>query len=803
MAHIERILQAAERHPWALMPEKFGEIATILAAKAESGQIPNQSEIDAADARARAESRNIGGTVAVLPMFGTMSRRMGMLGAMSGGLSVESFSKAFQELVDDESVSAIVLDVDSPGGSVYGIEELSQQIFDARSKKRILAVADQLMASAAYYVASSADELIVSPSGEVGSIGVYAMHFDYSAALEEEGIVVTIIKAGDRKAEGNPFESLSEEAVEHMQSMVDAYYSQFRGAVARNRGVSEADVDANYGQGLTFDAKRALERGMVDRIATLDQVLAELTGGATVKETPLDASHEEIGIAASIPIELDGIRGENLLGAVEDVISVLRGLKSSEGEGDQNAVEILKVETEDDPDAVAGHAAPDKPSAPTEPALEAREETMSDKDKGAQPEGPTAVKDPVQEERDRASAIRGLGRDHTIPDATVDAWINGGTELPAVNAEVLTLLKARGAGASIIKVGEERELKKPFDTFGEQLIAIMRADMPGSGMDNRLMEINAAATGSGTAVPSDGGFLLQPEFSSEILRRVYELGEVLSRVRRRPIGPDADGLRINAIDETSRVTGSRYGGIQVYWADEGDTVTAKKPKLRQMELYLRKLMGLWYVTEELLRDSTALQAIGEDAFSEEVSFMVEDAVFRGTGSGQPIGFLNSNALVTVAKESGQTAKTVNATNVVKMNARLWPRSRRNAVWFVNTDVTPQLPLMTIGQQPVYLPPGGLRDTPFGALLGLPVIPVEYCETLGTKGDIVLADLDQYLMIDKGAIAQAWSMHVRFINDEQTFRITYRVDGQPAWTSALTPYKGTNTLSPFVVLAVRS
>lgn len=801
MARIDRILKAAENHPWALMPEKFGEIAEILAAKAESGQIPNQSEIDAADARARGESRNIGGTVAVLPMFGTMSRRMGMLGAMSGGLSVESFSKAFQELVDDESVSAIVLDVDSPGGSVYGIEELSQQIFDARSKKRILAVADQLMASAAYYVASSADELIVSPSGEVGSIGVYAMHFDYSAALEEEGIVVTIIKAGERKAEGNPFESLSEEAVEHMQSMVDAYYAQFRAAVARNRGVSEADVDANYGQGLTFDAKRAVERGMVDRIATLDQVLGELTGNSVTTKTPLEAAVEDMDIAASV--EGTGFRGRNLAAITEEVVVVLRGLTSSEADGGLKTAEILKIETEDDPDAAAGHAAPDKPSAPTEPALEAREETMSAEDKGAQPEGATAVKDPVQEERDRTIAIRGLGRDHAIPDATVDAWINGGTELPAVNAEVLTLLKARGAGASIIKVGEERELKKPFNTFGEQLIAIMRADMPGSGMDNRLMEINAAATGSGTAVPSDGGFLLQPEFSSEILRRVYELGEVLSRVRRRPIGPDADGLRINAIDETSRVTGSRYGGIQVYWADEGDTVTAKKPKLRQMELYLRKLMGLWYVTEELLRDSTALQAIGEDAFSEEVSFMVEDAVFRGTGSGQPIGFLNSNALVSVAKESGQTAKTVNATNVVKMNARLWPRSRRNAVWFVNTDVTPQLPLMTIGDQPVYLPPGGLRDTPFGALLGLPVIPVEYCETLGTVGDIVLADLDQYLMIDKGAIAQAWSMHVRFINDEQTFRITYRVDGQPAWTSALTPYKGTNTLSPFVVLATRS
>lgn len=805
MARIDRILKAVEAEPWAILPKKLATLAEILAAKADAGQIPTASDIEAADARVRGESRReVGGTVAVLPMFGTMSRRMGMMGAMSGGLSVETFSKAFADLVDDESVSAIVIDVDSPGGSVYGIDELSQQIFDARSKKRIIAVANQLMASAAFYVASAADELVVSPSGEVGSIGVYSLHFDFSERLEEDGVRVTIIKAGERKAEGNPYESLSEEAVEHMQSMVDAYYDQFIGAVARNRGITTAQVEANYGQGLTFDAKRALSRGMVDRIATLDEVLSELTGGTATRTEPV-AIVTPAELAADIAADIAARYSD--VGVPEPFAGVAEAIAEKiQYFGDAAVaavVETDEVQEDDIPDAAAGHAAPANQIAPTEPAPAAREEPMSDTDKGAQPSGAPTATDLLKEERERANAIRRLGADHNISADTINGWLDGGTSIADVNQEILGILSTRDKGGAKVVVGEEREATRPFANLGDQLISIMEAELGGATPDPRLLGINAAATGSGGNVPSDGGFLLQPEFSSEILRRVYDLGEVVSRVRRRPIGPNADGLKLNAVDETSRVTGSRYGGIQVYWADEGDTVTAKKPKFRQMELYLRKLMGLWYVTDELMKDAVALQAIGQDAFSEEIAFMVEDAVFRGTGSGQPLGFLNSNALVTVAKESAQTAATINATNIVKMFARLWPRSRVNAVWFINVDAEPQLPLMTIGDQPVYLPPGGLRDSPFGTLMGRPVIPVEYCQTVGTVGDIVLADLDQYLMIDKGAAAQAWSMHVRFINDEQTFRITYRVDGQPAWTSALTPYKGTNTLSPFVVLATRS
>ncbi len=815
MARIDRILKAAEGTPWALAPGKMAILAEILAAKADAGQIPTASDISAIDARVRGNSKiATGGAVAVLPMFGTMSRRMGMLGAMSGGLSVETFSQQFAELVSDDSISAIVIDVDSPGGSVYGIEELSQQIFDARSKgKRIVAVANQLMASAAYYVASAADELAVSPSGEVGSLGVFSIHFDWSEAMADEGIKVTIIKAGDRKAEGNPYEALGEEAADHMQSMVDAYYSQFVAAVARNRGVSVAHVEEKYGQGLTFDSARALERGMVDRIATLDEVLSELTGQANPKRSSLAASDDGIGIAA-LDVQRDTVHvsiADASTGSVVEVFEAVTGrltetLRSYRSSIDDGAsptiIEPEATEESEEPTEVLGQASVETP-APTEPAQVAREETVGDKVTDAPTAGAEDTAQLLVAERQRTASIRAVAREHGVDEAVADGWISNGTAIADVNAEVLTMLKERSAAAPVIAVvGDDRATKQPFASLGDQLISIMRAEMAGAQTDPRLLGINAAATGSGAAVPSDGGFLLQPDFSGEILRRVYDLGEVLKRVRRRPIGPDADGLKINAVSESSRVTGSRYGGIRVYWADEGDTVTAKKPKFRTMELYLRKLMGLWYVTDELLKDSTALQAIGEDAFSEEISFMVEDAIFRGTGSGQPLGFMNSDALISVAKESAQTAATVNATNVVKMNARLWPRSRVNAVWFINPDVEPQLPLMTIGNQPVYLPPGGLRESVYGNLLGHPVIPVEYSPTLGAVGDIMLVDLDQYLLIDKGAAMSAWSMHVRFVNDEQTFRITYRVDGQPTWNKALTPYQGTNTLSPFVALAVR-
>jgi len=353
----------------------------------------------------------------------------------------------------------------------------------------------------------------------------------------------------------------------------------------------------------------------------------------------------------------------------------------------------------------------------------------------------------------------------------------------------------------------DRREDMPFNSLGDQLRAVSAA--ANGTFDPRLGKM-AAPTGMGETVPSEGGFLVQMDFTSELIRRVYELGEVLQRVRQMSISGNSNGIRLNAIDETSRADGSRMGGVRGYWVDEAGALTASQFKWRKMELTLNKVGALVYATDELLSDTVALESLIRNEVPEELRFKVEDAIMNGDGSGKPKGFNVSGGgspLITVAKETGQKASTILFENIVKMWARMWARSRRNAVWLINQEIEPQLMQMNmkVGTSgvPVYLPANNLAGSPFGVLMGRPVIPVEYASALGTAGDIQLVDLSQYVMIQKAGIQAAQSMHVRFVNSEQTFRFTWRVDGQPVWNSPLTPFKGSDTLSPFVRLANRS
>jgi len=346
-----------------------------------------------------------------------------------------------------------------------------------------------------------------------------------------------------------------------------------------------------------------------------------------------------------------------------------------------------------------------------------------------------------------------------------------------------------------------RELR--FKSFGEQLNAIVNASQPGGPIDRRL---SRAATGMGETIPSDGGFLVQTDFSTELFRRVYETSPVVSRVRRIPVGPNANGLKINAIAETTRVS-SILGGIILYWLGEGGTKTPTAPEFRQMELNLKKVAGLYYATDELLQDSTALAAIASDGFSEALDVELERCIVRGSGAEQPLGILNSPCLISQAIETGQTGTGVIADNIIKMWSRLWSRSMPNAVWLISQSILPSLMTMGVtvgvGGSPMWLPPNGLAGAPYGTLMGRPLFAIENCSAVGTVGDIILADLSQYIMIDKGGPQFASSIHVKFIYDETTFRIVFRCDGQPAWNSALTPKDSSSTVGPFVTLAARS
>jgi len=284
---------------WALMPEKLGQITAALALKA-AGEDVDPAEVAAIAAAARRPGGAGGGTgVAVLPLHGVIAHRAGMVAESSGGTSVERFRAQLRQVADDPNVSAIVLDVDSPGGGVTGVGELADDVYRARGRKPVVAVANSLAASAAYWVASQADEVVVIPSGDVGSIGVFAAHQDLSRALEMRGIRTTLIAAGRRKAEGSPYGPLSEEALAHIREGVDHYYAEFTRAVARGRRVPVADVRGErFGEGAVLRAQNAVARGMADRVGTLEQVVQELAGGRWEKPLRAAVLDEAPGIAA-------------------------------------------------------------------------------------------------------------------------------------------------------------------------------------------------------------------------------------------------------------------------------------------------------------------------------------------------------------------------------------------------------------------------------------------------------------------------------------------------------------------------
>lgn len=271
------ILQAFMESPWAILPKTFAALAEIVE-RHVNGEKLSAEEIEARIHGATRPADRRVNSVAVLPLFGTIFPRANLMTDMSGATSAERFGAQFSALLRDPEVGAIVLDVNSPGGSVYGIQEVSKLIFDARGQKPIIAVANHLAASAAYWIATAADELVITPSGDVGSIGVFAMHQDWSVALDKEGIKVSIIKEGKFKAEGNPYEPLSEEARAAIQASVSEVYDSFVEAVARNRGVKVAIVRNGFGEGRVVGAREAVKLGMADRIATLEETVNRLLG---------------------------------------------------------------------------------------------------------------------------------------------------------------------------------------------------------------------------------------------------------------------------------------------------------------------------------------------------------------------------------------------------------------------------------------------------------------------------------------------------------------------------------------------
>lgn len=270
--------------PWALMPERLQAMAGVLT-RWSAGEPPTdeamfqiQSDRVLRDTRKQMAAANAGSGIAVLPLYGVVTQRGNMIDDISGpgSTSTQQFTSALRLVLADDTVGQILIDIDSPGGSVYGVAELASEIVKARAQKPVVVVANSLAASAAYWIGCSASEFYVTPGGEVGSIGVWQAHFDYSKALEEEGVKTTLISAGKFKVEGNPYVPLDPEAQAFMQSRVDDYYNAFIQAVAVGRGVTVDDVRNGMGEGRVLGADAALAQRMVDGIASFDDVLARM-----------------------------------------------------------------------------------------------------------------------------------------------------------------------------------------------------------------------------------------------------------------------------------------------------------------------------------------------------------------------------------------------------------------------------------------------------------------------------------------------------------------------------------------------
>lgn len=297
--------------PWAMRLETLEAMASIFE-RAHFGERLSEGEVEAAiGARARPRGKPQPAVdedlqaVAVVPIHGVIAHRAHMVeGVSSGaGTSTEILDQVIRAAVADPSIRSIVLDIDSPGGSVSGVAEVADTILRARARKPIAAVANSLAASAAYWIGTAAHELFVTPSGEVGSIGAYAAHTDFSKAEEAAGRKTTIISAGKYKTEGNPLGPLGDDAKAHMQARVDEYYTQFVRAVARHRGVSVEAVRNGYGQGRTLGAQAALAAGMVDGVRTLDDVIGRYAHRtlqtANAGNNSLARAQAQIAIAAA------------------------------------------------------------------------------------------------------------------------------------------------------------------------------------------------------------------------------------------------------------------------------------------------------------------------------------------------------------------------------------------------------------------------------------------------------------------------------------------------------------------------
>lgn len=363
------------------------------------------------------------------------------------------------------------------------------------------------------------------------------------------------------------------------------------------------------------------------------------------------------------------------------------------------------------------------------------------------------------------------------------------------------------------------EGKCPYKDMGHMLTELYRSKVNGTreqftrrhadsykGLTDRGFFKARGMTGN---VGEDGGYLIQPEIAPTI-ETLFVQNDLASRVKTIPT--TATTYKVPRLKDLDRNDGTRHGGVQHYWIDEGDPGRESRPKFAITTLEMRKLAVFVYITEEMMSDSPyAIETYIRDAVRQEINFALSKSIMWGTGLNEPLGFANSGAVITVAAEGSQTAFTINSTNALKMSARMWRNSAGSAVWLHHQSAIPQVGSMQIGNFPVTvnIQNGGLAGPVTSTLLNRPLIESELCAPLGNAGDLWYVDLQQYMAITQSLVREDVSMHVEFMSDQKCFRFIVRFGGQPLLPSPITPFKSPgaasdpDTQSSFVRLAART
>ncbi len=340
--------------------------------------------------------------------------------------------------------------------------------------------------------------------------------------------------------------------------------------------------------------------------------------------------------------------------------------------------------------------------------------------------------------------------------------------------------------------------KLGFKSFGEYAMSVKNAGIKGnSQLDQRFAAAPSLFSGEGTG--ADGGFLVPPEYAKDIFALSLETDNLLPLTDSLEIGSNSMVL---PKDET---TPWGTDGVRAYWQNEAGAATGTKLKLGTASLRMNKLIALTPVSDELLEDTTALGNYLPSKMADSIKWKSNESFMFGTGAGQPSGALNSAAVVTVAKESGQATGTLLIQNIAKMIARLpTGESYSRAVWMMNNDVLPALFTLVLGNYPIYIPASeGAKVNPYGTLMGRPIMITQHAKSFSSQADVMLMDWKYYRTITKaGGISMAQSLHLYFDADAAAFRAIFRIDGQSKIAAAITPANGSNTLSPYVQLGAR-